>query len=97
MASFILGSFPFQQPCSSSCLKIPAVTVEHYFTLLRDHVVFVLHERKALSVVIFIEDGVPPPIAHEIKTFLFEPFTENRVIVEYVSVLTLRGPQDHHI
>ena len=39
-----------------------------------------MQERHALPVVTFMQDDAPPHIARDVKTFLFEFFTEDRVI-----------------
>ena len=80
IASFILGSFFFWRTLSCIFRKTCTVTAEQYLMLLRDHVVSWLQERYALFVVTFMQDGAPPHIAHDIKTFLLESFTEDWVI-----------------
>ncbi|GBM02257.1 hypothetical protein AVEN_108806-1 [Araneus ventricosus] len=68
------------QRCPVSGSKTGAVTAERYVTLLRDHVVPALQERHALPVVTFMQDGAPPHFAREVRAFLLETFTEDRVI-----------------
>ncbi|GBM71228.1 hypothetical protein AVEN_120612-1, partial [Araneus ventricosus] len=66
--------------CPVSCWKTYTVIAERYVTILRDHVVPALQERHALPVVTFMQDDAPLHFAREVKTFLLETFTEDRVI-----------------
>ena len=84
--SFILDLFSFlfffffEEPCSVSSRKTCTVTAEQCLTILRDYVVPALQKRHALPVVTFMQDDSPPHIAFEVRTFLYESFTENQVI-----------------
>ena len=60
--------------------KTCTITAKRYLTLLHDHVMPALKERHAFPVVIFMQDGAPPHIATDVKTFVVKSFTEDRVI-----------------
>ncbi|KFM56968.1 hypothetical protein X975_03239, partial [Stegodyphus mimosarum] len=68
------------KPCPVSGVKTCTVTAARSLTLLLDHVVPTLQERHASPVVTFTQDGAPPHIARDVKKFLLESFTEDRVI-----------------
>lgn len=79
-AAFILGPFFFEESCPASGWKTCTVTAERYLTLLRNQVVPALQERHALPSVTFMQDGAPAHFAREVKAFLLDTFTEDRVI-----------------
>lgn len=60
--------------------KTCSVTAERYLTLLNDHVIPALQQRRALSSVTFMQDGAPPHVSRSVKTFLLRKFTEDRLI-----------------
>lgn len=79
-ASFIIGPLFFEERCPVSGWKTCSVTAERYLTLLNDHVVPALQQRRALSSVTFMQDGAPPHVSRSVKTFLLSKFTEDRLI-----------------
>ena len=79
--SFILGLFFFQKLCPACGRKTCTVTSERYLTLLRDRIVPAFQERHELTVVTFMQDGAPSHISRDVKTFLLESFTKDRVIL----------------
>ena len=78
--SFFLGTFFFKELCPLFGRKTCTVTAKLCLSLLRGHVVPSLQERHALLVVAFMQDGAPPHITRDVKTFLLESFTKDRVI-----------------
>ena len=76
----MLGRFFFEEPCPVSGRKKCTVTADWCLTLLREYVMPTLKERLALSGVTFMQNSAHPHIARDIKTYLLETLTEDRVI-----------------
>ena len=59
---------------------------DKYLEMLKNHLRPQLTARKKLSKTIVMQDGAPPHVKKEVKQFLVENFTENRIISRHFPI-----------
>jgi hypothetical protein len=81
--TFILKPFFFEATVNGEC----------YLSMLRNHVIPQLQRLRVMNDIIFMQDGAPPHIHKDVKSFLIEKFTSDRVISRnFAQFWPLRSP-----
>ncbi|UYV61931.1 hypothetical protein LAZ67_1007096 [Cordylochernes scorpioides] len=81
--SFIIGALFFEE-INGRTFKTVSVTGRLYVQILREKVIPILQDRKALSEITFTQDGGPPHISSGAKKLLKDTFGEDRVISRHL-------------